>query len=348
MKNMMRILLTGSPYWPWKEVCGAKLVRIGLSGLPLSAHYELGQIIAEAVRDTGRRVVFVASGDLSHKLQPDGPYGFAPEGPRYDERIMDVCGRAAFGELLNFDEAFCEKAAECGHRSFVIMAGLFDGISVRAARLSHQDVTGVGYGICTFYPGEKDEGRHFLNEYLKAKEQETIDRLGKADAYVRLARQSVEAYVTTGRAMKMPKDLPPELTRDRAGTFVSIHKLGKLRGCIGTISPVTSCIAKEIIQNAISAASKDPRFDPIREDELKYLEINVDVLGEPEPVSSPEELDVRKYGVIVSCGMRRGLLLPDLEGVDTVEQQIEIAMQKGGIRKTDPYSLQRFEVIRHS
>ena len=337
------------PLWFIRQkYSGAKLVRIGLSGLPLSAHYELGQIIAEAVRDTGRRVVFVASGDLSHKLQPDGPYGFAPEGPRYDERIMDVCGRAAFGELLNFDEAFCEKAAECGHRSFVIMAGLFDGISVRAARLSHQDVTGVGYGICTFYPGEKDEGRHFLNEYLKAKEQETIDRLGKADAYVRLARQSVEAYVTTGRAMKMPKDLPPELTRDRAGTFVSIHKLGKLRGCIGTISPVTSCIAKEIIQNAISAASKDPRFDPIREDELKYLEINVDVLGEPEPVSSPEELDVRKYGVIVSCGMRRGLLLPDLEGVDTVEQQIEIAMQKGGIRKTDPYTLQRFEVIRHS
>ena len=337
------------PLWFIRQkYSGAKLVRIGLSGLPLSAHYELGQIIAEAVRDTGRRVVFVASGDLSHKLQPDGPYGFAPEGPRYDERIMDVCGRAAFGELLNFDEAFCEKAAECGHRSFVIMAGLFDGISVRAARLSHQDVTGVGYGICTFYPGEKNEGRHFLNEYLKAKEQETIDRLGKADAYVRLARQSVETYVTTGRTMKMPKDLPPELTRDRAGTFVSIHKLGKLRGCIGTISPVTSCIAKEIIQNAISAASKDPRFDPIREDELKYLEINVDVLGEPEPVSSPEELDVRKYGVIVSCGMRRGLLLPDLEGVDTVEQQIEIAMQKGGIRKTDPYTLQRFEVIRHS
>ena len=336
------------PLWFIRQkYSGGKLVRIGLSGLPLSAHYELGQIIAEAVRDTGRRVVFVASGDLSHKLQPYGPYGFAPEGPMYDERIMDVCGRAAFGELLNFDEVFCEKAAECGHRSFVIMAGLFDGISVRAARLSHQDVTGVGYGICTFYPGEKNEGRHFLNEYLKTKEQETIDRLGKADAYVRLARQSVETYVTTGRTMKMPKDLPPELTRDRAGTFVSIHKLGKLRGCIGTISPVTSCIAKEIIQNAISAATKDPRFDPIREDELKYLEINVDVLGEPEPVSSPEELDVRKYGVIVSCGMRRGLLLPDLEGVDTVEQQIEIAMQKGGIRKTDPYTLQRFEVIRH-
>ena len=131
------------PLWFIRQkYSGANLVRIGLSGLPLSAHYELGQIIAEAVRDTGRRVVFVASGDLSHKLQPDGPYGFAPEGPMYDERIMDVCGRAAFGELLNFDEVFCEKAAECGHRSFVIMAGLFDGISVRAARLSHQDVTG--------------------------------------------------------------------------------------------------------------------------------------------------------------------------------------------------------------
>ena len=114
-----------------KHYAGGKILRIGLSGLPLSEHYRLGQLIARAVEETGRNAIFVASGDLSHKLQPDGPYGFAPEGPEYDGRLLDACGRAAFGELLDFDETFCEKAAECGHRSFVIMAGALDGLPPR-------------------------------------------------------------------------------------------------------------------------------------------------------------------------------------------------------------------------
>ena len=131
---------------------GGKIVRIGLSGLPLTEHYRLGMIIEEAVEALGRKAVFVASGDLSHKLQDYGPYGFAKEGPQYDERIMDVMGRGAFGELFDFSEDFCDKAAECGHRSFVIMAGAWDSRNVRTEVLSHEDTTGVGYGIVTFYP----------------------------------------------------------------------------------------------------------------------------------------------------------------------------------------------------
>ena len=145
-------------YFIRRKYTGAKIVRIGLSGLPLSEHYRFGQMIREAVDKLGRKAVFVASGDLSHKLQEYGPYGFAPEGPEYDERIMDVMSSAEFGKLFDFDSSFCDKAAECGHRSFVIMAGAFDGMSVRAERLSHEDVTGVGYGICTFYPEQEDEG----------------------------------------------------------------------------------------------------------------------------------------------------------------------------------------------
>ena len=133
---------------------GGKIVRIGLSGLPYSSHYKLGKMIAGAVDDLGRKAVIVASGDLSHKLQDYGPYGFAEEGPEYDRKIMDVMGRAAFDELTEFDEDFCDRAAECGHRSFVIMAGAWDGIKVRAHVYSHEDVTGVGYGICSFYPEE--------------------------------------------------------------------------------------------------------------------------------------------------------------------------------------------------
>lgn len=326
---------------------GGKIVRIGLSGLPLTDHYRLGRIIAKAAEDTGTRAVLIASGDLSHKLKEDGPYGYAPEGPEYDRRIMDVCQRAAFGELFDFDETFCDKAAECGHRSFVIMAGAFDGIAVRAEALSHQDVTGVGYGICTFYPEGEDPARRFLDAYLTKTERECRERAEKSDAYVKLARAAIEAWVRKGERITVPEGIPDEMLNRRAGTFVSLHEHGRLRGCIGTIMATRKNIAEEIISNAISACSKDPRFGPVREDKLKSLTISVDVLGELEKIGSPDELDVKRYGVIVSCGAKRGLLLPNLDGVDTVEEQIRIARQKGGIRESEPYSLERFEVVRH-
>ena len=324
-----------------------KIVRIGLSGLPLIDHYRLGMIIREAVENTGRRVVFVASGDLSHKLQDYGPYGYVPEGPEYDERIMDVMGRAAFGELLDFDTTFCDKAAECGHRSFVIMGGAFDGTAVKAERLVHQDVTGVGHGICTFYPEEADDSRHFLERKMTELEDELRSKREKSDEYVRLAREAVEAYVLRHEVIDVPAGLPDEMLSTQAGAFVSIHEHGELRGCIGTISATRSCVAEEIIGNAISSSTRDPRFPAIKPDELPWLDINVDVLGEPEDIDSEDELDVKRYGVIVSCGHRRGLLLPDLDGIDTPQQQVEIAMKKGGIHKFEKYKLQRFEVIRH-
>ncbi|MCR5755840.1 MAG: AmmeMemoRadiSam system protein A [Acetatifactor sp.] len=326
---------------------GGQIVRIGLSGLSLSEHYRFGEIIAKAVANTGKRVVLIASGDLSHKLQTYGPYGFAREGPEYDKRIMEVCSRADFGALLEFDEHFLEKAAECGHRSFVIMAGAFDGLGVKAKALSHQDVTGVGYGICTFYPGERDESRHFLKQYEARLEKECMEKAEGSDEYVKLARAAVEAWVRGRTKLPLPDNLPPEMVVGQAGTFVSIHKCGQLRGCIGTIAPTTDNIAEEIVQNAISACSRDPRFDEIQEEELKFLEISVDVLGEAQDITSNEELDVKRYGVIVSYGTKRGLLLPNLDGVDTIEQQISIARQKGGIHEDDPYKLQRFEVVRH-
>ncbi len=324
-----------------------KLVRIGLSGLPLTAHYALGQLIAQAVERLGRRAVWIASGDLSHKLQPHGPYGFAPEGPEYDARIMDVCARASFGELFDFEESFCEKAAECGHRSFVMMAGAFDGLTVEARQLSHQDVTGVGYGICTFYPGGEDPSRRFLEIYQKKQAALAAEKRGAEDPWVKLARASLEAYVMGGKTISLPPGLPGELTGTRAGAFVSVHKEGRLRGCIGTIGPTCASLGEEIIRNAISAASRDPRFDPIRPEELPLLEISVDVLGAPEDISSEDALDVKRYGVIVSRGSRRGLLLPDLEGVDTPAQQVAIARQKAGIRPDEPVKLQRFQVVRH-
>lgn len=327
-----------------------KLVRIGLSGLSLTKHYELGTLIAKACDELGRNAVYVASGDLSHKLQPYGPYGFAPEGPEYDKRIMDVAERAAFGEMFDFDETFCEKAAECGHRSFVMMAGALDGKSVDAKVYSHEDVTGVGYGVAAFVVKGDDERRHFLKTYLGEKVNALSATKDKADSYVKLAYESVECFLKTGRMLKIKDaatELPSEMMSTKAGAFVSIHEHGRLRGCIGTILPVTDCLAEEIIRNAVSASIEDPRFNPIEPSEIPYLEINVDVLSTPEHIDSEAELDPKKYGVIVTNGKRRGLLLPDLDGVDTVERQISISKQKAGIAPDEPVELQRFTVTRH-
>ena len=324
-----------------------KLVRTGLSGYDLLKHYEYGMMIKDTVEELDRKVVYVASGDLSHKLQEYGPYGFAEEGPVYDKRIMDVCSGARFGELFDFDENFCEKAAECGHKSFVIMAGALDGKAVDATQYSHEDVTGVGYGICSFIPKGEDEGRRFLSARLKSVQAELEQKRAKSDAYVKLARESAEYFVKNGDVMPLPGWVPEELLKARAGAFVSVHKFGALRGCIGTIAATQKNLAQEIIHNAVSAVSKDPRFEPVTQDELKYLDINVDVLGEAEPIKSQAELDVKKYGVIVQSGYKRGLLLPDLDGVDTVEQQVDIARRKGGIAPGEDVELFRFEVVRH-
>jgi AmmeMemoRadiSam system protein A len=137
------------------------------------------------------------------------------------------------------------------------------------------------------------------------------------------------------------------MLRERAGVFVSLHRDGRLRGCIGTIQATRKNIAEEIVENAISAATRDPRFSPVGPEELETLEISVDVLGDAEKIRSKDELDVKRYGVIVTKGERRGLLLPDLEGVDTPARQVAIARQKAGIRPEERVSLQRFEVVRH-
>lgn len=330
-----------------KEYTDFKLVRTGLSGFDLLKHYEYGQMIKRVADELGNRVVFVASGDLSHKLQDYGPYGFAPEGPEYDKRIMETMGSGRFAELFDYSETFCDKAAECGHRSFVIMTGALDGQSLEIEKLSHEDVTGVGYGICTFIPNGEDKERHFLAKEIQKVDAELKKKKEASDAYVRLARESAEYFVENGKMMKVPDWVPDELRGSRAGAFVSIHKFGRLRGCVGTFLPTTDSLAQEIVRNAVSAVSEDNRFDPVEEEELPWLDINVDVLSEPEQISSVDQLDVKKYGVIVECGRRRGLLLPDLDGVDTVEQQISIAMRKGGIAPGSSINLYRFEVKRH-
>ena len=161
-----------------------------------------------------------------------------------------------------------------------------------------------------------------------------------------LARQTVRATITGRPLPILPKDIAPEWLRP-GGAFVSIKKKGALRGCLGTFTPSTPSLLEEIVQNAVGSATRDRRFTPIIHDELEDLTFSVDVLEPPEAISSLEELDPWKFGVIVEAGDRRGLLLPDLEGVDTVEDQVAIARQKAGIAPGEPVTLSRFRVTRY-
>lgn len=289
-----------------------QLVRCSISGLGASAHYRFGQCIARTAEKLGRRVVLIASGDLSHKLKEDGPYGFAEEGPKFDREVTEAMKAGDFFRFLTFDEKFCEAAAECGLPSFQILAGVFDGIAVKPEFLSYEGPFGVGYAVCGYTPLGPGESRRFGENLEQRKKETLLKRRKDEDEYIRLARISLENRIIEGKRLPLPGKLPPDLAKRRAGVFVSLKKDGRLRGCIGTIQATQSCVAEEIICNAVS------------------------------------DLDPARYGVIVRSGERCGLLLPDLPGVNTPREQVSIALRKAGIGENESYTMERFEVVRHT
>ena len=319
-----------------------KYVRIALSGLPKELHYKLGIYLQSVAYKLNKRVAVVASGDLSHKLTEDGPYGFAPEGPIYDERVMNDMGSANFLNLLNYDEDFLDKAAICGHRGFCIMGGTFDKKKLEIKRLSHEGPFGVGYGVCTYKVVGEDNSRNFLDIWTENRLKKIKEIREKEDDYVKLARKTVEEYITNGTVIENE-----DFNTERKGVFVSLHKNGELRGCIGTINPVCKNISHEIISNAISAATRDDRFSRVKEEELPFIDYSVDIL-EPSEVTTKENLDPKKYGIVIEKGFNRGVLLPNLDGIDTVDEQIRITLRKAGLKPDEEgYTIKRFEVIRH-
>lgn len=324
-----------------------KLVRISISGLTYIDHYRFGKLISKVSDEISKNVVFIASGDLSHMLKDEGPYGYREEGPVFDREVTQAMRNSNFLKFMKFDEEFCETAAECGLRSFITMAGSLDGKKLKSELLSYEGPFGVGYAVAAYEVIGNDHNRHF-DEVYKKEEQSKIENLKKEeDSYVNLARKTLESYVSNHKKIKKTNDLDTELLKNKAGVFVSLKLDGQLRGCIGTIAPTTNCIADEIIQNAISAGTEDPRFYPVSEEELPRIIYSVDVLGEPESIQSMEELDPERYGVIVTKGTRRGLLLPNLEGINTPLEQVGIALKKAGISEHESYSMERFEVVRH-
>ncbi len=324
---------------------GARLVVIGMSFLPLEDLYRCGQAIAAAAETVGRKVMVLASGDLSHRLSPASPYGMDPRGREFDELLLAKLGQGDVAGVLGIDPVVAEKAGECGYRTVVMMLGALDGWEIEAKVLSYEGPFGIGYGVAAFKPVKPSRARAFGADFRERRRQALDERRRQESPLVRLARETVEAYV---KQEPLPEAVAlPAEARGRAGVFVSIKKGGELRGCIGTIAPTRKDVAAEIQANAIAASTQDPRFEPVQPAELPDLVYSVDILAPAESIASLAELDPRRYGVIVKRGGRRGLLLPNLEGIDTAEEQVAIAKRKAGIDAGEDVELERFEVVRY-
>lgn len=332
-------------YFVNKKFPSYKLVHITYGLLSNVDLYKFGIAVHNAVANNDGNVVVIASGDLSHKMSNESPYGFDPSGPKYDEEILSLLQKGDVNGIFSLDRNMINCAGECGMRSIYILLGTLEGYDFKGQLLSYEGPFGIGYGVMRI-AAEKAEHRNFLKKIIDIRLKAIFHMRENEDIYVKLARESLEHYVKTDEYLKMPDYVTSEMLNVARGVFVSLKQDGELRGCIGTIMPVTDSCAEEIIRNAVEAGTHDPRFFPVEVEELRELEYSVDVLMPPEKAAK-DMLDVKRYGVIVSKGRKSGLLLPDLEGVNTVEEQLNIALGKANIGKDEDYEIQRFEVIRH-
>ena len=332
-----------------------RVVALGYSFLSNEDHLRFGSCIRAAIDKVGRRVAFIASGDLSHRLKPGAPAGYNFEAHLFDEEVVEAIRSNSTRRIVTIDQELRRTAGECGYRSMLVAIGVAQELESRCEVISYEAPFGVGYMVAQLLMSEPPASAGGpesppASAVLSVPPASAGGSKAQVDGaeLPALARQTIEAFVREKKVISAPEKLS-ELLNQRAACFVSIKTLdGDLRGCIGTIEPEKNTLAEELIANAISAATRDPRFPPVRADELSNLNYSVDVLLQPELVRL-EDLDPNVYGVIVEDqdGVRRGLLLPNLEGIDTAAKQVEIASRKAGIPPGTEVKLWRFRSERY-
>ncbi|SDY40614.1 uncharacterized protein, PH0010 family/AmmeMemoRadiSam system protein A/AmmeMemoRadiSam system protein B [Tindallia californiensis] len=318
-------------YYMSKEMEDLKIVLIGVGPYPLDTITSIASSLGNLLNQYNENMVLLASGDLSHRLKSDGPYGLHPSGAIFDEMVVNAFKSNRLDRLKKINGMTREEAAECGLNPFIVANEITKNHIENIQLFSYEAPFGVGY--LTAFANCKTVSKH---------------------PYVKLAAESIKQYVENRKMLDSTKYLSflmdeKALKKERerrAGTFVSIYKNNILRGCIGTIMPSYENLPLEISQNAIAAATEDPRFLPIEVEELEDITIKVDVLGEMESVQKMSDLDPKIYGVMVVSSHKKGVLLPDLEGVEKVEQQLDIAKKKAGISKEETMKIYRFKVTR--
>jgi AmmeMemoRadiSam system protein A len=334
-----------------------RVVALGYSFLSNEDHISFGRSIRRAIDQVDYPTGFIASGDLSHRLKPGAPAGYNADAHLFDEEVVDAIRTSATTRIVNIDQELRRLAGECGYRSMLVAFGVAEGLDASCEVISYEAPFGVGYLVAQLMTSERPALAGGLTSAAESDTQSTANHRSRErssestssdTALASLARRVIETFITRTEIVDPPKDTS-ELLSARAACFVSIKtRQGDLRGCIGTIEPVRDTLAEELIINAISAATRDPRFPPVCANELPNLKYSVDVLSPPEPTTA-DDLDPLIYGVIVEDESgRRGLLLPRLEGIETVTRQVEIASRKAGIAPGTEVKLFRFRAERHS
>jgi AmmeMemoRadiSam system protein A/AmmeMemoRadiSam system protein B len=327
-----------------------RVVALGYTFLSNDDHIRFGNCVRRAIDTLARPVAFVASGDLSHRLKPDAPAGFNPQAHLFDEQVVDAINRGNPKRIVEMDQDARRLAGECGYRSILVALGVAEGSEPACEVISYEAPFGVGYLVAQLVSespasaGGSGKGREVSTE---ANPPAIPTRRGSV--LPALARRVIETFISTGKLVDPPQP-STDILFARAGCFVSIKTHdGNLRGCIGTVEPVKETLAEELITNAVSAATRDPRFPQVRKNELPGLKYSVDVLSAPEPTTLAD-LDPKTYGVIVEDenGVHRGLLLPNLEGINDASHQVDIASRKAGIAPGTPVKLFRFRADRYS
>ncbi|MCL2362469.1 MAG: AMMECR1 domain-containing protein [Defluviitaleaceae bacterium] len=324
-----------------------KTMRISPSKLDEKAHYRLGQALSEAASNIGRRTVIIASGNLSRDLNEKAKDGYVDEALEYDKTMVDIMQTGDFGRLFTVPHSLRDSADPCNHSIFAVLAGALDKRMIRPEMLSYENNLGEGYAVAAFAPGPYDERRNFLEKSEEVQRRLVVKTRSAEDAYCILARRALEYAVLHRLDLPIPMGLPKEMLTTRAGVFVSLYIDNTLRGAAGALDPTADNIAAEIAKYAVAAGQSDKRFPAIDVDELPDLVYKVDIIGSPEPVQSSGQLDVQRYGLIVTSPHTWGVMLPNHPGITTGEEQIAAVMQRAGIAPGTLVKLERFLVVRH-
>jgi AmmeMemoRadiSam system protein A len=315
-------------------------VVIGLNYPGEPGLVELGEAIAGSARRAGRRVAVVASGDMSHRLQPGAPAGFHPRAKEFDGAFIECLRAGDYRKLPDFDPELRDLAAEDAVDSTLVAASAVNWNATGHEVLGYEGPFGVGYGVAILHQPPPESAPAGTHESV-ARESD-VTETGKALAQI--ARRSIEAAFRGDT--EEPAIAAEGILGERHGVFVTIRgPRRKLRGCVGTLTPHFANTAEETWHVARDAAFRDGRFKPVGAHELEHLRFEVSVLFPLEEVASIAELDPQRYGVVLAAeDNRRGLLLPDVKGIKTVEQQLTTARLKGGIGQFEPVRIQRFAV----
>ena len=290
-------------------------VFLGVSGWPLQRFLAFGGWLQQWLQHRG--AILIASGDLSHRLTPDAPYGFRPEGPVFDRLVIDALRGHDWQRIEGVDPDLVEEAGECGLRPLAILLGAARAAGLTSQVLSYEGPFGVGYPVVAF---------------TGARVALDIQDLG---------RRAIETYLRSHQLIEPPDRIPMEW-RAPSAAFVTLRKNGAMRGCVGSTRPTEATAAHELIRYAIASAVRDPRFHPVRLDEVPLLSIRVQLLDPAEPLTDITRIDPKTDGIIVRSGDRQALLLPGIEEIVTPEQQLRAACQKAGIDRHAALQVERF------